>query len=104
MMSDVRLPETAIRAQVASAIQLIVQIARMSDGSRRITFITELTGAYSDVISMQDIFVFEKEGITATGKVKGHFRSTGVVPKFNERLVEAGIPVQGGLLNYSVEV
>jgi pilus assembly protein CpaF len=99
MMSDVRLPETAIRAQVASAIQLIVQIARMSDGSRRITFITELTGAYSDVISMQDIFVFEKEGITATGKVKGHYRSTGVVPKFNERLVEAGIPVQGGLLN-----
>jgi pilus assembly protein CpaF len=104
LMSDVRLPETAIRAQIASAIELIVQIARMSDGSRRITFITELTGAYSDVISMQDIFVFEKEGITSTGKVKGRFRATGIVPKFNDRLTEAGIPVQAGLLNYSVEV
>jgi pilus assembly protein CpaF len=104
MMSDVRLPETAIRSQIASAIELIVQIARMSDGSRRITFITELTGAYSDVISMQDIFVFEKEGITSTGKVKGRFRATGIVPKFNDRLIEAGIPVQSGLLNYSVEV
>ena len=62
MMSDVRLPETAIRSQIASAIELIVQIARMSDGSRRITFITELTGTCSDVISMQDIFVFERKG------------------------------------------
>jgi len=104
MMSDVRLPVTAIRSQIASAIELIVQIARMSDGSRRITFITELTGAYSDVISMQDIFVFEKEGITSTGTVKGRFRATGIVPKFNDRLIEAGIPVQSGLLNYSVEV
>ncbi len=104
MMSDVRLPETAIRSQIASAIDLIVQIARMSDGSRRITFITELTGAYSDVISMQDIFVFEREGITSTGKVKGRFHATGVVPKFNDRLIEAGIPIQSGLLNYSVEV
>ncbi len=104
MMSDVRLPETAIRSQIASAIELIVQIARMSDGSRRITFITELTGAYSDVISMQDIFVFEKEGITSAGKVKGKFRATGIVPHFNDRLIEAGIPVQSGLLNYSVEV
>ena len=104
MMSDVRLPDTAIRAQIASAIQLIVQIARMSDGSRRITYITELTGAYSDVISMQDIFVFEKEGIGPTGKVRGRFRATGIVPKFNDRLIEAGIPVQTGLLNYSVEL
>ena len=104
MMSDVRLPETAIRSQVASAIELIVQIARMSDGSRRITFITELTGTCSDVISMQDIFVFEKEGITSTGKVKGRFRATGIVPRFNDRLIEAGIPIQSGLLNYCVEV
>jgi pilus assembly protein CpaF len=104
MMSDVRLPETAIRSQIASAIELIVQIARMSDGSRRITFITELTGSYSDVISMQDIFVFERDGITSTGKVKGRFRATGIVPKFNDRLIEAGIPIQSGLLNYSVEV
>jgi len=104
MMSDVRLPEEAIRAQIASAIQLIVQIARMSDGTRRVTYITELTGAFSEIISMQDIFVFEKQGIGLKGKVKGRFRATGIVPKFNERLIEAGIPVQAGLLDYSVEV
>ena len=67
MMSSVRLPEKAIRAQIASAIHLIVQIARMSDGSRRVTHITELTGAFSDVISMQEIFVFEKEGLGTNG-------------------------------------
>jgi pilus assembly protein CpaF len=61
MMGSVSLPEKAIRAQIASAVHLIVQIARMSDGSRRVTHITELTGAFSDVISMQDIFLFEKE-------------------------------------------
>ena len=104
MMSDVRLPDEAIRAQIASAVHLIVQIARMSDGSRRITFITELTGAFSDVISMQDIFVFEKEGLGPKGKVKGRFRATGIVPKFNEKLIAAGIPVQAGLFDYSVEV
>src|ERR1700693_2246381 len=63
MMGSVSLPEKAIRAQIASAVHLIVQIARMSDGSRRVTHISELTGSFSDVISMQDIFVFEREGI-----------------------------------------
>jgi pilus assembly protein CpaF len=104
MMSDVQLPEKAIRAQIASAIHVIVQVARQSDGSRRVTYITELTGAFSDVISMQDIFTFEKEGLGANGKVKGRFRATGIVPKFNEKLQAAGIPVQAGLLDYSVEV
>jgi pilus assembly protein CpaF len=104
MMSDVHLPEKAIRAQIASAINVIVQIARLSDGSRRVTYITELTGAFSDVISMQDIFVFDKEGLGPNGKVKGRFRATGIVPKFNEKLLAAGIPVQAGLLDYSVEV
>jgi pilus assembly protein CpaF len=104
MMGDIRLPEKAIRLQIASAIHLIVQAARMSDGTRRITHISELTGAYSDVISMQDIFVFEKQGVSDTGKVKGRFRSTGIVPKFTERLKAAGIPVPAGLVDHSVEV
>ncbi len=104
MMGDIRLPEKAIRLQIASAIHLIVQVARMSDGSRRITHISELTGAYSDVISMQDIFLFEKEGIAENGKVKGRFRSTGIVPKFTERLKAAGIPIPPGLMDHSVEV
>jgi len=104
MMGDIRLPEKAIRLQIASAIHLIVQVARMGDGSRRITHISELTGAYSDVISMQDIFLFEKEGMAENGKVKGRFRSTGIVPKFTERLKAAGIPIPGGLMDHSVEV
>jgi pilus assembly protein CpaF len=104
LMGDIRLPEKAIRLQIASAIHLIVQVARMSDGTRRITHISELTGAYSDVISMQDIFVFEKEGVGEGGKVKGRFRSTGIVPKFTERLKAAGIPIPHGLVDHSVEV
>jgi len=104
MMGDLRLPEKAIRLQIASAIHIIVQAARMSDGTRRITHISELTGAYSDVISMQDIFVFEKEGLSDTGKVKGRFRSTGIVPKFTERLKAAGIPIPAGLVDHSMEV
>jgi pilus assembly protein CpaF len=104
MMGDIRLPEKAIRMQIASAIHLIVQVARMSDGSRRITHISELTGAYSDVISMQDIFVFEKDGVAENGKVKGRFRSTGIVPKFTERLKAAGIPIPAGIMDHSAEV
>src|SRR5580693_8664548 len=104
MMSSVHLPEKAIRAQIASAVHLIVQIARMSDGSRRVTHITELTGAFSDVISMQDIFLFEKEGLGPTGKVKGRFRGAGIVPKFGDKLKAAGFPLPTGLLDYSVEV
>jgi pilus assembly protein CpaF len=104
MMGDIRLPEKAIRMQISSAINLIVQTARMSDGTRRVTHISELTGAYSDVISMQDLFVFEKEGLGPNGKVMGRFRSTGIVPKFSERLKAAGIPLPTGLMDHSMEV
>jgi pilus assembly protein CpaF len=104
MMGSVSLPEKAIRAQIASAVHLIVQIARMSDGSRRVTHITELTGSFSDVISMQDVFLFEKEGLSSTGKVKGRFRGTGIVPKFSEKLKAAGFPLPASLLDYSMEV
>jgi pilus assembly protein CpaF len=104
LMGGSGLPEKAIKAQIASAIHVIVQIARMSDGSRRVTHITELTGAFSDVISMQDIFTFEKEGIGPLGKVKGRFRATGVAPKFGDKLKAAGIPLPTGLLDYTLEV
>lgn len=104
MMGSVSLPEKAIKAQIASAIHVIVQIARMSDGSRRITHISELTGAFSDVISMQDIFLFEREGLGPNAKVKGRFRSTGIVPKFADKLKAAGFPLSASLLDYSVEV
>jgi pilus assembly protein CpaF len=104
MMGDVHLPEKAIRAQIASAIGVIVQVARMSDGTRRVTHICELTGTYSDVISMQDLFVFEKQGLGPNGKVCGHFRGTGIVPKFSDKLKAAGINLASALLEPAMEV
>jgi pilus assembly protein CpaF len=104
MMGSVALPEKAIRAQIASAVHLIVQASRMSDGSRRITHISEVTGATADVVSMQDIFKFEKLGLTDKDKVKGRFYATGIVPKFAERLEAAGIPLSLDALNHSLEV
>jgi pilus assembly protein CpaF len=104
MMSEVRLAEKAVRSQIASAVHLIVQASRMSDGTRRITHITELTGAFSDVISMQDIFLFEKKGIGPNGKVKGRFISTGIVPKCVEKMVAAGIPAPTGMNDHLVEI
>jgi len=104
MMGSVALPEKAIRAQIASAVHLLVQISRMSDGSRRITHITEITGTSGDVVSMQDLFVFEKLGLGPGGKVKGRFYATGIVPKFAEKLRAAGIPLALNMLDESVEV
>jgi pilus assembly protein CpaF len=104
MMGSVSLPEKAIRAQIASAVHLILQVSRMSDGSRRITHISEITGATSEIVSMQDIFLFEKQGLGPGDKVKGRFFATGVVPKFAEKLKAAGIPLELNLLDHSVEV
>jgi pilus assembly protein CpaF len=104
MMGSVSLPEKAIRAQISSAVHLIVQASRMSDGSRRITHISEITGATSEIVSMQDIFLFEKKGLAESGKVKGRFFATGIVPKFAEKLKAAGIPLAHNILDHSVEV
>ena len=104
MMGSVTLPEKAIKAQIASAVHLIVQVSRMSDGTRRITHITELTGAFAEVISMSDIFLFEKKGLGANGKVKGRFYSTGIMPRFAEKLAAAGIPLPLSLTDHSLEV
>ena len=68
MMGNIALPEKAIRQQIAAAVHLIVQVSRMSDGTRRVTHVTEITGTSGDVISMQDIFLFEKQGIDQSGK------------------------------------
>ena len=104
MMGEVRIAEKAVRAQIASAVHLIVQVSRMSDGSRRVTHITEITGAFDDVVNMQDIFLFEKKGLDLSRKVKGRFYATGVMPKFHEKLTAAGIPLPAGLQNHSSEV
>ncbi len=90
-MADLNLPDKAIRHQVASAINLVIQVSRMADGSRRVTNISEITGMEGEVITMQDIFVFERTGINAQGKVTGRFRATGIRPKASDRLAASGV-------------
>jgi len=104
LMSNLNLPEKALRQQIASAIALVVQIARMSDGTRRITYVSEITGMTGDVVAMQDIFVFEKLGIDIGGRVLGRFKATGVSPKFAERLKKAGIVLPASIFEHSFEV
>jgi pilus assembly protein CpaF len=104
IMGTVVLPERAIRAQIVSAIDLIVQVSRMSDGSRRVTHITEITGISGDIVSLQDIFRFQKQGLGPTGKVLGKFLATGIVPKFAEKLESAGIPLSLNMMDQTVEV
>ena len=104
MMANLNLPEKAERQQIAAAIQVIVQVSRMSDGTRRVTHITELTGTEGDIISMQDVLLFEKRGLGPDGKVLGRFMATGVMPKFTERLRAAGVPFSTSLLEVSQEV
>ena len=94
MMSGSELPSKAIRDQVASAINLIVQQARLRDGSRKVTSISEIVGMEGDVIRMQDIFTYETEGeMDANGKFKGSFKATGIIPKCVEKIRENGVGV-----------
>lgn len=90
-MSNLNLPENAIRRQIASAIDVVVQVSRMSDGARKIVSVAEITGMEGDVVTMQDIFVFRKRGIRENGEVLGDFAPTGIRPKFSERLLVSGI-------------
>jgi pilus assembly protein CpaF len=103
-MASLQLPERAVRQQIASAVNLFVQISRLSDGTRRLTAISEITGMENDVITMQDIFVFERTGISATGKVLGRFRATGIRPKCAERLAAAGRPLPAGMFEHVQQV
>jgi pilus assembly protein CpaF len=103
-MGAVNLPERAMRQQITSAIQLVIQQTRLSDGTRKVTSISEITGMEGDTISMQEIFVFEKLGINGGGKVLGRFRATGVRPKVCERLRAAGITLPGTMFEGVVEI
>jgi pilus assembly protein CpaF len=91
MMANLNLPEKAIRKQIASAVTLVLQVARFSDGTRRLTHVAEITGMEGDVISMQDLFVFERRGVSSDGRVVGFFAATGIRPNFAERLRARGI-------------
>ena len=104
MMANLNLPEKAVRRQIASAIQLIVQISRFNDGTRRITHLSEITGMEEDIVSMQDVFVFEKQGVSPEGRVLGAFTATGIRPKFAERLKASGINVPGSWFDHSFAI
>jgi len=90
-LANANMHVAAIRQQIASAVHILVQISRMSDGTRRVMNITEVTGMETDVVTLQDVFVFEKLGLSHAGRVMGRFAATGILPKFNEKLVAAGI-------------
>jgi pilus assembly protein CpaF len=103
-MASLNLPDKAIRQQVASAINLIAQVSRMADGTRKVTSISEITGMEGDVITMQDLFVFERTGINEKGKVTGRFRATGIRPKASERLAASGIKLPMELFEHVEQV
>src|ERR671935_203827 len=103
-MGATNLPERAMRQQIASAIQVVIQQSRMSDGTRKVTSVSEITGMEGDVITMQEIFCFEKLGVTQDGKVIGRFRATGVRPKVCERLKASGIHLPPDMFEGVTEV
>jgi pilus assembly protein CpaF len=90
-MANLNLPESAIRRQISAAIDLVVQVSRMSDGTRKVVSVAEITGMEGEIVTMQDIFVFRKRGIRESGEVLGDFVATGIRPKFSERLLVAGV-------------
>jgi len=103
-MANVKLPDKAMRQQISAAIQIVVQQARQSDGTRRVTSISEITGMEGEVITMQEIFRFDKLGLSPEGRVLGRFVATGVRPKCCERLQAAGIRLAPNLFEGVTEV
>jgi pilus assembly protein CpaF len=90
-MTNLNIPERAVRQQVASAVNVIIQVSRMADGTRKVQAISEITGMEQETITMQDIFVFDRTGLSPEGKVTGRFRATGIRPKCSDRLATMGI-------------
>jgi len=103
-MANLNIPESAVRQQIASAIHGVVQIARLSDGTRKVITISEITGMDNGQVAMQDIFTFDRSGIDESGKVRGLFRATGVRPKFADRLAAAGARLRPALFESKAEV
>lgn len=102
-MANLSLPEKAMRQQIAAAIQVVVQVSRMQDGTRKLMSIAEIVGMEGDVVTMQDIFTYERTGIDEKGRVQGRFKPTGIRPRFAERLKAYGINLSGMLFSEAVE-
>jgi pilus assembly protein CpaF len=103
-MANLNIPERAIRQQIANAVHAVVQVARLSDGSRKVITVSEVTGMEGEMITLQDIFVFDRSGIDESGKVRGLFHSTGIPPHFAERLATAGCRLSPALFESRMEV
>ena len=103
-MANLNIPERAVRMQIASAIHAVVQIARLSDGTRKVITVSEVVGVDGDSIAMNDIFIFDRKGIDESGRVRGLFRATGIKPKFADRLATSGYRLRPVLFESQVEV
>jgi pilus assembly protein CpaF len=103
-MANLNIPENAVRQQIAAAIHGVVQIARLSDGTRKVITVSEITGMDNGSIAMQDIFSFDRTGIDESGKVRGVFRATGIRPKFADRLATSGARLRPALFESRTEV
>jgi pilus assembly protein CpaF len=101
-MASLELPERAMRQQIASAINVVVQVSRLSDGSRKLMQVSEIVGMEGDIITMQDIFVYEREGIAENDRVLGHFKATGIRPRFSDRLKSYGIDLSAVMFSNPV--
>jgi pilus assembly protein CpaF len=103
-MANLNIPERAVRNQIASAIHVVVQIARLTDGTRKVVSISEITGVDEDVIMMQELFIFDKVGVDSNGRVRGVFRATGIRPKVAEKLTTSGNRLRPALFESQMEV
>ena len=104
MMADLEIPTRVILQQLSSAIRLVVQVARLQDGTRKILSISEVLGAAQDRVELQEIFTFERVGVTDSGKVQGRFKATGVMPKILDRLRVSGVALPAGIFEEVVPV
>ncbi len=103
-MANLNIPERAVRQQISSAVHAVIQVSRLSDGTRKVINISEITGMHDESVQLHDIFVFERTGIDENGKVRGAFRATGVRPKFAERLATSGARLRPALFESKAEV
>ena len=104
MMADLEIPTRVILQQLSSAIKIVVQVSRLQDGTRKILSISEVLGVKDDAVDLQEVFTFERTGVTDSGKVQGRFRSSGVRPKILDRLRVAGINLPDSIFDETVSV
>ena len=103
-MANLRLPEKAVRQQISSAIQIVIQLSRLSDGTRKLVKVSEITGMEQDLITMQDVFSFARKGVGRDGKIVGTFQPSRIRPKFLEQIRSAGVALPSGLFERAMEV